>query len=331
MYIHGFPADVMHDCLESIMPVITYTIVKRIVAQKLVTVAQFNAKLASFQFRGSDRVNKLELLKSDCSVIGSASQKMSLLWLLPFLVNLEGCPLALELYVLTREVMSYALCRCICLMDLDYFEQKIVAFQQHLRKHFPVITITPKFHYVVHYPLLMARYGPLRDLWCMRFERKHQYFKTIAKTTGNFINIAYTLAVRHQMLQCYLFSGKEVLGQELTLPSSGKFVKFTYLPVDVQRCMCYANSKIWSVKEATSSCNFVVGAAILVDFTTDGDPVFIEIKYLCTKYDECQRPRQSQKPKSKIANAVVFNCIKSALLGTSDGNMTKITLSVHQI
>jgi len=66
MYIQGFPADVMHDCLESIMPVITYTIVKRMVAQKLVTVAQFNAKLASFQFRGSDRVNKPELLKSDC-------------------------------------------------------------------------------------------------------------------------------------------------------------------------------------------------------------------------------------------------------------------------
>jgi len=282
----GFPADVMHDCLESIMPVVASAVVKCMVDKKLTTVSQFNKNLASFPFKGSDRVNKPEPIKTDCSIVGSASQKMCIFWFLPFILNLEPCPVALKLYVLTREVMSYALCRCLSLTDLDYFQQKILAFRHHLNEHFSTIAITPKFHYLVHYPLLMARYGPLRNLWCMRFEGKHQYFKGVAKTTGNFINIAHTLATRHQMLQCYLFSDKEVLGQELKLPSSGKFELFAYLPLDIQRTLCYVDTKIWSVKEATASgCQFVVGAAILADFTSDGDPVFVKISYLLLPHE----------------------------------------------
>lgn len=282
----GFPADVMHDCMESIMPVITSAVIKFMVASKSISVAQFNKSLSSFVFKGSDRVNKPELIHKDCSIVGSAAQKMCLFHFLPFLVDLVECPVAHKLYVLARDVMLFALCRSISRLDLGYFEEKIILFRQYINEHFPDISVTPKFHFLVHYPLLMARYGPLRDMWCMRFEGKHQYFKTVAKAVGNFINIAYTLAMRHQMLQCHLFAGREVLGQELTLPRSGKFVTFTSLQIDVQQCLCYANSKIWSVKEATTGgCKFAVDAAIVVDFTSDNDPVFIQIKHLLLPHE----------------------------------------------
>jgi hypothetical protein len=32
----------------------------------------------------------------------------------------------------------------------------------------------------------------------MRYEAKHHYFKRLAVTTGNFINLPYTLSKRHQ-------------------------------------------------------------------------------------------------------------------------------------
>ena len=41
----------------------------------------------------------------------------------------------------------------------------------------------------------------------MRYEAKHKYFKQLANTIGNFINLPYTLAMRHQFLQCYLKLG----------------------------------------------------------------------------------------------------------------------------
>ena len=38
----------------------------------------------------------------------------------------------------------------------------------------------------------------------MRFEAKHSYFKQLAGSLGNFINLPYSLASRHQHYQCYL-------------------------------------------------------------------------------------------------------------------------------
>ena len=48
-----------------------------------------------------------------------------------------------------------------------------------------------------------CRCGPLKHMWCMRFEAKHSYFKHLARVVGNFKNIAKTLAHRHQHYMCY--------------------------------------------------------------------------------------------------------------------------------
>ena len=48
-----------------------------------------------------------------------------------------------------------------------------------------------------------CRYGPPSRFWCMRFEAKNSYFKRIAQAIGNFKNIAKTVAIRHQRLNCY--------------------------------------------------------------------------------------------------------------------------------
>ena len=48
----------------------------------------------------------------------------------------------------------------------------------------------------------------------MRFEAKHNYFKKLAARLGNFINIAYTLALRHQCLSCYYSLDKNSLGDD---------------------------------------------------------------------------------------------------------------------
>lgn len=51
------------------------------------------------------------------------------------------------------------------------------------------------------------RFGPMVRTWCMRYEAKHRYFKRLASFMGNFTNVPYTLAARHQNQQCYLLSG----------------------------------------------------------------------------------------------------------------------------
>jgi hypothetical protein len=48
----------------------------------------------------------------------------------------------------------------------------------------------------------------------MRFEAKHNYFKKLSQKLGNFINIAWTLASRHQEWHCYQWHGTSILGHE---------------------------------------------------------------------------------------------------------------------
>ena len=69
-----------------------------------------------------------------------------------------------------------------------------------------------------HLLIFPSRYGPLVNHWTTRFEAKHKYFKHLANVMGNFTNICYSLALRHQLHQCYLSLNQDVLpGEEIEI------------------------------------------------------------------------------------------------------------------
>ena len=49
-------------------------------------------------------------------------------------------------------------------------------------------------------------FGPASKYWCMHFEAKHSYFKSLAHRVKCFKNSAKTLADHHQHLMCYYTS-----------------------------------------------------------------------------------------------------------------------------
>jgi len=57
----------------------------------------------------------------------------------------------------------------------------------------------------------LVRFGPLSRHWTLRYEAKHKYFKKLSQSIGNYINLPWTLASRHQMLQCYYHASKNSL------------------------------------------------------------------------------------------------------------------------
>ena len=66
------------------------------------------------------------------------------------------------------------------------------------------------------------RFGPLINYRTTRFEAKHKYFKHLANLMGDFTNICYALALRHQLRQCYLnlapdYSNKVEIGPGMLL------------------------------------------------------------------------------------------------------------------
>lgn len=58
--------------------------------------------------------------------------------------------------------------------------------------------LLPKHHIITHYPNIIRKMGPPQLMWTKRYEAKHKEFTDMAKKTNNFINIAKSLAQKHQ-------------------------------------------------------------------------------------------------------------------------------------
>ena len=120
-----------------------------------------------------------------------------------------------------------------------YLALVIEEHHNEFRALYPNCSIIPKMHYLIHYPRTMTRYsridsfmfsqilsnakfvctinsfsshilcfvpfrlGPMMTHWCMRFEAKHRYFKQLATAIGNYTNLPWTLAERHQSRQSH--------------------------------------------------------------------------------------------------------------------------------
>lgn len=102
-----------------------------------------------------------------------------------------------KLYLYLREIT------CLLLRDHidDYLVEKLsdVISEQH--KVFSKLFdhLRPKFHYLVHYPRIMQLLGPLWPHCCMHFERKNKELKDSISNSRSRVNIAYTLALSHQL------------------------------------------------------------------------------------------------------------------------------------
>ena len=68
--------------------------------------------------------------------------------------------------------------------------------------------IRPKHHLISHYPEAYKKTGPLINVWGMRMESKHTYFKNVVRSSKNFKNVPLTCASRHQFAQVgYSYQG----------------------------------------------------------------------------------------------------------------------------
>lgn len=69
--------------------------------------------------------------------------------------------------------------------------------------------LKPKAHFLTHYVTIIKRLGPLRFLWCMRYEAKHKELKSYCKASFPRINICYSLAIKACLkLSCRFFENQ---------------------------------------------------------------------------------------------------------------------------
>lgn len=70
--------------------------------------------------------------------------------------------------------------------------------------------LTTKYHFLLHYPDLLVKFGPFVALWSMRFEAKHRTSKIAANSSASRRNICKSIALKHQLQITNLFLTKNL-------------------------------------------------------------------------------------------------------------------------
>lgn len=291
-----FPPDVMHDLLEGVLPLVMKLVICKAHNQKHITISELNDELKNVNIGKNDRRNKpvplTEKLLGHSKIVGSASQKWCLFRLLPFLMaqHIPSDSPYWHVFLLCSEIVDIVMATKVRKDELAHLKLLIQEFLDKTTEVFGNV-LTPKCHYLIHYPRLILMYGPLRPLWCMRYESKHQYFKNIASKCRNFVNITLTLSNRHQMKQCWEFSSDRFLGDFENALSKSISMPFSSLPRDLQNSLKLNQSfedvqfqdkvlqrvsslSVNGVKYALEDV-FVVGHV-----HTEAIPSFLKIKYI---------------------------------------------------
>lgn len=198
------PADVMHVLLEGVIPLTLQALIKHYIKTKKTTLATINKGIKDFQYgymEANDKPNLIREtdLRGSSGLNQDAAKSYLLLRIFPFVIG-DGINFSdshWELYTLLSEITEICFASVLSLETIAQLKEDVAEYLRLFKELFPDQPFTPKQHYLIHFPKIIILLGPLINLWAMRFEAKHQYFKELKKIM-NFKNMCLSLSRHHQ-------------------------------------------------------------------------------------------------------------------------------------
>ncbi|KAK7898452.1 hypothetical protein WMY93_019305 [Mugilogobius chulae] len=285
----GFPPDLAHDLFEGIVPFELAECFKILIGKKYLTFDSLNQLIQSFPYKWSDQTNRPQKLPhtllSKKTVGGNSHENWCLLRLLPLIIghlipeDEEAWQLLLDL----KDIVELVVCPVHTDDTIAFLQSRIYDHNHRFKDVFPDKRPLPKHHFVSHYPSLIRLFGPLALLWTIRFESKHTFFKSVARHTNCFRNIALTLANKHQVMMGHYLHLSD--GEKTSLQVSHiSPVPVEVLKDDIAVCFSQKYPDIAVVNFAQSvtvdGANYKKGM-IVAHGSLAGLPLFAEIVQLC--------------------------------------------------
>ena len=198
--------------------------------EKLMSVDEFNEKISRFRLSARDSRNRPKHFKSRPKYEGSAGSLRILSRILTTILSDVLEDSATEMYFIKlHEIGEIITAPALTLYEIEYVMKDIIEEYLDLRvkgiEELGMPRPRPKHHMLSHYPSLYIRNGPLIDVWAMRMESKHTFFKAVIRTSKNFKNVALTCAKRHQMAQISYFYYGLFPRSKFDLPADSPNVK----------------------------------------------------------------------------------------------------------
>lgn len=204
----GLPPCIGHDLFEGVIAVDLAIFLAHFV-KKWFSYTQVNRIIAQFKYLGSDAGSApSQICKKGSKLAGQAAEIWCLLRYLPVITGdqVDSQDPVWQLAIKLKELVELVCAPKITTAQIAYLNVLIPEYLETRKEIFPGDKLKPKHHYMLHYPSLILRLGPLIHLWSLRFESKHSYFKRSVRRAQNFKNVCKTLAHNHQLLQAYLHS-----------------------------------------------------------------------------------------------------------------------------
>ncbi|KAK3921481.1 Zinc finger protein 653 [Frankliniella fusca] len=190
-----------HDLFEGCVDLVLAKILQHFVKTKgWFSLEVLNQRISSFKCKNQDAADAPNPIKSFDGIKNHAVETWTLLRLLPFMIiDLIEDPEDeyWQLYLSLKEVCEYVCAPKITTKQVFYLRMCIQAFLCEVKRLLPGC-LTPKEHFLGHFPDLTLLFGPLIRLFTLRFESRHCFFKQVAKQCKSFVNITLTLAQKYQ-------------------------------------------------------------------------------------------------------------------------------------
>lgn len=201
--IKNLTADFVHDGLEGFcrydLGLILHNFVK---VRRLFSLQELNSRIKTFDYgttkNAPPQITESTLIKK--KLMMSAAEMWTLIRYLSLIIsNLiprddEIWRLFQSMRDLVEMVMSYNHDR----NAHSVLQTSISDYLRLLIQLFPG-SLKPKHHFLVHYPRILLNCGPISKLSSFRFEAKHREGKIASRAAICRINVAKTIALKHQL------------------------------------------------------------------------------------------------------------------------------------
>lgn len=297
-FIESISFDIMHDLLEGVcgydLGLILFHLIYN---QKYFSLEILNNRLFYFDYgpvesgNAVPQITKEHLLAAKLKF--SASEMLCFVRHLGIMIGdlVPEDTKSWHLYLKLKSIVDIVTTPYVNLRSLHYFNILISEHHEIYRTTFPQVTLKPKHHYMLHYPEIMRRIGPLWTVCCLRWEAKHRPLKQATHATNSRKNLPLTLAIKHQLNLCARLLCRKPLGEkysfgvqeEVSIKDIKNFELFhNVLPKDLNEVI-----KVFSWIKISGTI-YKKEMCVAVTFHKDtGYPVFGRINFLtyCKKSD----------------------------------------------
>ncbi|KAK0133602.1 hypothetical protein N1851_030882 [Merluccius polli] len=195
----GYPPDLVHDLFEGIVPFELALCLSILISKKYFSFDSLNTRILKFPYKWSDKKNRPHIIPHNYSsrktIGGNAHENWCLIHLIP-----EG-ELAWQVILDLKEIAELVVAPVHTHETIAYLDVKVSEHRHRLLELIPGEKLKPKHHYLEHYSHLIRCFGPLVDVWTIRFEAKHASnveVKNVSIVPGDVLNEEVVLAVRQK-------------------------------------------------------------------------------------------------------------------------------------